>query len=336
MERKLTQSQPGFTIIELLVVISLLAVLLAISSMGVIGPRTTADVQSTTSQLISDIKSQQIKAMNGHTDPSNTTQDQGIIVHNEEYTLFSGGSACDPSETAYYEKYDGINGTALSELYSSPNFPSNPSSTQILSGINLSSPINIDDNFGARVSALLCPPDSGEYIFYVTGDDETELRLSTDTNPANVSVIASVPTWAPANNWTTFPEQTSEPVNLLADTYYYIEVNYKEGSGGDHGQIGWMLPDGTLERPIVSNRYSQPSESDVVTDIGSDSFTIELNNSVTLSTTLPSNRLLFLKGSGEVSGLNDGNATITVNSQLSGETNVISINKFGATTVNKL
>jgi len=193
----------------------------------------------------------------------------GQLESIEDTLYYIGGSIgteCDPSGDAFYEKYDGISGTAISALYADQDFPDNPNSTQTIAGGELASPVNIDDNFGGRLSALICPPQDGDYTFYVSGDDGTELRLSTDTNPANVSVIAEVPGWSAVEEWDKYAEQTSSAVTLEAGRYYYIEANYKEGGGGDHVEIGWTLPDATDELPIPDTRYSMPDATDEVID----------------------------------------------------------------------
>lgn len=174
---------------------------------------------------------------------------------------------CAPTGNAFYEKYDGIAGTAVADLYADPDYPNNPSSTQTITGGLLESPVNIDDNFGARLSALICPPQDGDYTFWITGDDGSELLLSSDTNPANTTSIASVPGWTNTNEWTKYVEQQSTPITLNAGEYYYIEGVYKEQGGGDHVQIGWTLPDATLERPITGANYSLPTETSAVTTV---------------------------------------------------------------------
>ena len=335
-KRTQQKNQKGFTLVEVLMTIAIMTTMMGLVAVSVSQPQTTADLESAVNQLITDIKSQQLLAMSGETNGSGSRQDQGVTFQEHGYTLFSSGSTCEPTGDAYYERYDGISGTAITDLYNDPDFPSNPNATQIMSGADLSSPINIADNFGGRLSALICPPETGTYTFYVTGDDETQLRLSTSTNPAAVSVIASVPGWAPVDNWTTYSQQTSSPVNLTAGQYYYIEANYKEGGGGDHAQIGWQLPDTTLERPIPNTRYSMPSETDAVTDVGSGSFSINLKDTISITTSLPDSRLVFQKGSGDVVGLTTGTATITVTNEASGDTSILTINNYGSITVTEL
>ncbi len=169
-----------------------------------------------------------------------------------------GATECTADGTALFERYDGIGGTSINDLYSSPNFPDNPSSTQILTGSTLTSPANIADNFGGRVSALICVPITGNYTFWVAGDDGTELRLSTDTTRANATTIASVPGYSGITEWTKYPQQQSSPISLVAGKQYYLEANYKEGGGGDHVSVGWTLPGGTLNRPMSNTYYSSP------------------------------------------------------------------------------
>ncbi|MDZ7744163.1 MAG: PA14 domain-containing protein [Candidatus Saccharibacteria bacterium] len=198
-------------------------------------------------------------------------------------------TTCTPTGNARFEKYDNISGTAISQLYDSANFPDNPTSTQSINDTVLTTPINIDDNFGGRLSALLCAPEDGNYIFYVNGDDGTELRISADTDPANVSTIASVDGWTNAGEWNKYTSQTSAPVTLNAGQYYYIEANYKEAGGGDHAQIGWRLPNNTTQRPISNTHYSLPNEANEVytTQTSPDASTKKITVSVEWTTPRP-------------------------------------------------
>src|SRR3989338_2423261 len=80
----------GFTLIELLVVLSFFA-----SFFGLATVRLLSSVQKTTSTatlttLISDIKSQQIKAMTGDTQGTGLNNNYGIYFGNNQYTLFTG------------------------------------------------------------------------------------------------------------------------------------------------------------------------------------------------------------------------------------------------------
>lgn len=80
----------GFTLIELLVVLSFFA-----SFFGLATVRLLTSVQKTTgtsalTTLISDIRSQQIKAMTGDTQGTGSNNNYGIYFGNDQYTLFTG------------------------------------------------------------------------------------------------------------------------------------------------------------------------------------------------------------------------------------------------------
>jgi hypothetical protein len=51
-----------------------------------------------------------------------------------------------------------------------------------------------------------------------------------------------------------------------------------------------------------------------------------------LTTTLPSSQLIFLKGSGEVSGYSSSTNTITLKDNDTGKTTTVTINKYGVIT----
>lgn len=120
----------------------------------------------------------------------------------------------------------------------------------------------IGDNYGSFVPGYIEPPETGDYIFWVCGDDETQLWLTTDPadplNPAKKQLIASVPVWSNAREWTKYPEQQSAPISLEKGKQYYMEILHKEGTGGDNVGWGWQLPSGSLERPMPSF-YLQPT-----------------------------------------------------------------------------
>lgn len=120
------------------------------------------------------------------------------------------------------------------------------------------------DNYFQRMRGYVVPPVSGAYTFWIAGDDEAELWLSSDGQPRNLKRIAwcQATTKAAASygHWEDRPGQRSEPVMLKAGSRYYIEALHKEHGGNDHVEVGWQLPDGTMERPIPGNRLSPPDD----------------------------------------------------------------------------
>lgn len=115
---------------------------------------------------------------------------------------------------------------------------------------------DIADNYGDRISGYICPPQSGNYTFWISGDDYSALFLSKDDLPAHKVRIAYVNGYTQRRQWNKFSTQQSAPVYLEAGKRYYIESLHKEATGRDHIAVGWQLPDGQLERPIAGKRLS--------------------------------------------------------------------------------
>ncbi|MBC5774702.1 T9SS type A sorting domain-containing protein [Pontibacter sp. KCTC 32443] len=118
------------------------------------------------------------------------------------------------------------------------------------------SPNNIADNYGQRIRGYITTPATGQYIFWIAGDNNAELYLSTSEDPTKKVKIAYVNGWTAPRGWNEQVSQKSEQIQLEAGKRYYIEVLHVEGAGGDHVTVGWQLPDGKLERPIEGNRLS--------------------------------------------------------------------------------
>lgn len=167
-----------------------------------------------------------------------------------------------PSSTCWglgsitYERWENIGGgNTISNLLTNTNyFQNNTSLTQNIS--SFSAPSWVADNYGARIRGYVCPPITGNYRFWVSGDDHVELWLSTSEDPNNSVRIAYHNAWTPANEWSWYDTQKSAEIQLQAGNRYYIEARMKEGYGGDNLDVGWQLPNGALERPIQGSRLS--------------------------------------------------------------------------------
>ena len=149
----------------------------------------------------------------------------------------------------------GIANSTLSSLTSSAAYPSNPSGSDQRTSFEV--PVDWADNMGQRVRGYVYPPVSGQYRFWVAGDDESRLILGTSRDPLTGAVIASVPTWSSSRQWDKFPEQQSVLINLVAGQSYYIEALMKEGGGGDNLAVAWSLP-GTSTPVIIAGQYLSP------------------------------------------------------------------------------
>lgn len=195
--------------------------------------------------LVSLVGNQAFVGFTGGTGGLNNNHD----VHS--FSFRQGGVATDPNKAIRYQWWTGISGNSISSLTSSPQFPDSPSGSVLVDLFE--GYTNFADNYGSRLSGVLYPPVSGEYIFWVSGDDNTELWLSSDQTPSNRTRIATVPGWTSPRQWTKFPEQKSAPVSLIAGKPYFIEALHKEGGGLDNLAAAWEIPGQPLA--VIDGQY---------------------------------------------------------------------------------
>ncbi len=101
---------------------------------------------------------------------------------------------------------------------------------------------NVADNYSRRLVAYLKPPTTGNYTFWIAGDDKFRLYLSTDGYEANKVLIGSGPAPVLFQNWDNSPQQKSASIALVAGQIYWIEVQQVESGGGDHVSVAWSGP----------------------------------------------------------------------------------------------
>jgi hypothetical protein len=175
-----------------------------------------------------------------------------------------------------YERWQGISGTSVINIPTDTE----PSSRGTISSFEM--PSNIGSDFGTRVRGYVCVPATGEYTFWIASDDNSELWLGADNTPDRISKIASVGGHTAGREWTKYTSQTSLPITLQAGKSYYIEALHKESSGVDHLAVGWMLPNGTLERPIPGSRLSPYNMGPASSWRGVDAFTEESDHDLSI------------------------------------------------------
>lgn len=137
------------------------------------------------------------------------------------------------------------------------------------------------NNYAERLSGWFIPPTSGNYVFFLSSDDDADLFLSTDATAANKRIIAQESNWSPSRQWvgntntdTTSPggsllsQKRSDQwtnssgtapfatgIALTAGTPYYIEADHHQGGGGDNVAVLAQLvgPDPTNGAPPIPN-----------------------------------------------------------------------------------
>ena len=163
--------------------------------------------------------------------------------------------------------FDIGSGNAVTDLINNPNYPDNPTGSAMVDSVELptTKPASLwegdVDNYGARLQGYIYPPATGDYTFWITGDNGSQFWLSTNFDSSNVVMTCEVPgtQWTGDREWAKFPnDQKSTPVTLEAGQKYYVDVWFKEGSGGDGVAVGWGGP-GIGEGPeVISGQYISP------------------------------------------------------------------------------
>ena len=213
-----------------------------------------------------------------------TANDNGDGTDSKNFTwdVFGAGTGA-----VRRDWWSGIAGTAVSNLTGSANYPDSPTGTELLTAFE--GPVDSADNYGSRIHGFLEADVSGNHTFWISSDDNGELWLSTDTDPANKTLIASVPGWSGSRQWTKYPQQQSLPVALQAGERYFIEALQKEGGGGDNLAVAWAKPGSSVPQVIPGENLSlQPMAAVSLPDsviagtlanVGSDWITVTLPRS---------------------------------------------------------
>jgi hypothetical protein len=155
-------------------------------------------------------------------------------------------------------------GTAVTDLTGNARYPSDPDTTEFLDSwlfpAGSSGGSDWADNYGDRLFGWLKPEQTGDYTFWIAGDDLSELWLSTDGSPTNAKMIAQVTGWTDAMDWdattgsTNAAAMKSAPITLQAGQKYFIMTLHKEGGGGDSVGVAWQGP-GIAARTLLSAKY---------------------------------------------------------------------------------
>lgn len=176
----------------------------------------------------------------------------------DSFTYTAGGITVTVSVTVVantngiiLETWLNISGNPVANLTGNARFPNAPDQKAVLSTFETTS--NRADSYGARIRATLTPTATGSYTFWIASDDNSELWLSTDSTPANKSLIASVTGDTSPRQWTKFPSQQSAAIALTAGQKYYIEVLHKEGGGGDNLAVAWQGPG--ISQQVIGGSY---------------------------------------------------------------------------------
>lgn len=156
------------------------------------------------------------------------------------------------------EVWTNISGSGIENLLDSPNYPQAPTIKDVMP--DFASPVSFSSHYGTRMRAYLTPTATGDYTFWIQGDDDCVLYFGSDGTANTATLIASVPGYTSTSQWDKYEEQRSTAITLTAGQTYYLEVLHKEGSGGDFVNVNWDLA-GSFERSAISTELLTPFES---------------------------------------------------------------------------
>jgi len=106
----------GFTLIELVIVMGIIMTLFSLSAVSIVGLRQKASLNTTIDSLITDLKSQQLKAMIGESEGRASSDVYGIYFETNDYVLFHGGVYLSSSPDNFVVK--GGDGVQFSSTFS--------------------------------------------------------------------------------------------------------------------------------------------------------------------------------------------------------------------------
>jgi ELWxxDGT repeat protein len=118
--------------------------------------------------------------------------------------------------------------------------PNAPSGQYLLNGTSDFS--TLGDQYIRRARGYLKPTETGSYKFYIAGDDNVDVYLSTDDNPTNKQRIAYVNGYTSFSDFNKFASQTSATINLVAGRQYYLEIVNADKFGSDFFNLQWATP----------------------------------------------------------------------------------------------
>ena len=130
---------------------------------------------------------------------------------------------CTGTGTINFQRWNNITGSA-------------PSSTGTRTTFEMQT--NLGSNLGIRMYGYICPPTTGNYIFWIASDASGELWISTNSSPANKIRRAYNTSSTNSRQWNKFATQKSVAVPMVAGQLYYVEALMKESTGNDNLAVG--------------------------------------------------------------------------------------------------
>jgi hypothetical protein len=135
------------------------------------------------------------------------------------------------------EYWTGIEGNSVASLTSNPRFVQPPDISHAVAGdLESRNPLDL---YGQRIRGLIVPPRTGQWRFWLSSDDASQLLLSNSPSAFGKKKIAEVNRPTILRDFDAYASQKSEWISLIAGESYYYEILHKEGVALDHVSVAW-------------------------------------------------------------------------------------------------
>lgn len=119
--------------------------------------------------------------------------------------------------------------------------------------------VGTDNLWVGRISGYFCPPDNGDYRFYIKSDEWSAIYMSTDEDPQNKRRIAYNEYYSP--DYTSIYTQVSDPpISLSKGRSYYFEVVFKDQANSFFVDVAWQKGGGSITALTTEHFSSRPRD----------------------------------------------------------------------------
>lgn len=156
--------------------------------------------------------------------------------------------------------YRDIAGDTLATLYASPKYPGFPDTILYRDLADWLGYSTNTSKYGTVMSGQFIAPSTGGHQFWIAGDDQTELYISTDGTAANLQLKASHTPYSGYQVFNASAAQATGAIQMVAGQPYYFEARMKQGQFGNHLTVAWQEPG--KSRIVLPARFvAQPAET---------------------------------------------------------------------------
>jgi Polysaccharide deacetylase/Secretion system C-terminal sorting domain/PA14 domain len=116
---------------------------------------------------------------------------------------------------------------------------------------------DLGDKYGEKVRGYIMPPVTGQYVFTVTGDNDVELYLSSNSQTGGKVKIAGFTGTTLPTQYTKYTGQNSAPITLQAGVQYYVEALHIGIKGTTNAfRVLWKLPSSAVRTTVDNDFFS--------------------------------------------------------------------------------